>query len=287
MKILGNLTRGLLSHQKHLLYKLCILSIAFYRFSLWFFNKAPLLYSLTELRKIQYKATIWITSAFCTSPILGVKAITGLISIHLHLWKLSNRHQIRTAILPSNHVINTILKSRHFKNASPYCFSLENITFKQWLKIKSSIVDTNNHLNGIFPFFDSLNSKFSPQFRLIDKFPNCVSFHQANCKDKKSKAAHLYNIFFNTSLDPKSIIVVLDASVRNNIAMSISYVHSSPNDVRKTIHHAINVISTKAKLCYQIWCRPSYPNIRSHLYHCHYGCYSCSWMHLWFLLNIQ
>ena len=198
-----------------------------------------------------WQAIIWITGAFCISSTLGFEAIAGLILIYLHLQKLSNRHQIRTTTLPFNYVINTILKSRHSKNTLPHYLFLENVTSKQQLKIKSFIVDANNYLNGIFPSFDSLNSEFSPRFRLIVNFSNQFFFHQANHKDKESKETHIHNldnIFSNTSLYPKSIIVVLDTSVRNNIAMSISHVHSSSNDVRKTIHHAINVTSTKPKL---------------------------------------
>jgi len=37
---------------------------------------------------------------------------------------------------------------------------LKNMIFKQQQKIKSSIVDANNCLNGVFPSFDSLNSEF-------------------------------------------------------------------------------------------------------------------------------
>jgi len=50
MKMLGNLSRGLIPCQKHLLYRLCILPIALYGSSLWFYNKAPLSYLLKVLR---------------------------------------------------------------------------------------------------------------------------------------------------------------------------------------------------------------------------------------------
>ena len=69
--------------------------------------------------------------AFHTSPTLGVEAITGLIPIYLYLQKLSGRHEIKTATLPSNHVINITLESRHSKDVSSHYLSLENITFKQ------------------------------------------------------------------------------------------------------------------------------------------------------------
>jgi len=109
----------------------------------------------------------------------------------------------------ASHNINSLLERRHTKNSCLHCLSLENMTDKQRLKIKSSIINTNNCLNGIYPLFDFLNCKFSPRFRLIDNFSSHFSFHQANYKDKESKASHLCNlddIFSNASSDPKSIV---------------------------------------------------------------------------------
>ena len=102
------------------------------------------------------------------------------------------------------------------------------MTFKQHLKIKSSIIDTNNHLNGVFSLFNSLNSKFSSGSRLINIFSSCFSFYKVNHKDKGSKATHLCklnNIFTNASLCPNSIIIVFDTSIKNNIATFISHIH--------------------------------------------------------------
>jgi len=53
MKMLGNSTQGLSPYQKYLLYRMCVLSIMFYSFYLWFYNKVPLLYPLNKLNKIQ------------------------------------------------------------------------------------------------------------------------------------------------------------------------------------------------------------------------------------------
>jgi len=52
MKILSNLLQGLIPSQKCLLYRVCILPIALYKFPLWFYNKAPLVYSLKILRNM-------------------------------------------------------------------------------------------------------------------------------------------------------------------------------------------------------------------------------------------
>ena len=48
--------------------------------------------------------------------------------------------------------------------------------------------------------------------------------------------------------NPTSTIVVSDASIKNHIATSISHIHSFNKPVIKTIHRAINVTTTKAKL---------------------------------------
>ena len=52
MKILGNSNQGINPLQKCLLYKLCILSIALYRFQLWFYNHTLLSYHLKILEKM-------------------------------------------------------------------------------------------------------------------------------------------------------------------------------------------------------------------------------------------
>ena len=113
-------------------------------------------------------------------------------------------------------------------------------------------MNTNNCLNRIFPFFDSLNSEFSPSFRLINTISSHFSFHWANYKDKESKTAYLCkldDIFTKTLLDPKSVIVIVsDASIRNNVAMFILHIHLYSNNVEKTIHHAVNITFTKAEL---------------------------------------
>jgi len=102
---------------------------------------------------------------------------------------------------------------------------LEYITSKQQAKIKISINDANNHLNGIF--------------------------HKANCCSNKSKRAHynkLNELVFNISNEPNIVIVVLDTSIKDNIATSIAHVHSFNNPLKKMLHYAINITSTEAKL---------------------------------------
>ena len=138
-------------------------------------------------------------------------------------------------------------------------FFLKNMTYKQYFKIKSFIVDVNNCLNRIFPLFNTLNSKIFPGSRLIDSFPSHFSFHQANCKDKQSKSVHLWEldkIIFKMLSSTNMVIVISNASIKNNIATSITHIHSFSNPIKKTLHYTINVIITKAKL-FMIKCRIS------------------------------
>ena len=171
MKILGNSSRDLIPTQKRLLYRYCILLIAFYGFQPWYYNKAPLLYPLKILQSMQRRAVLQIVGVFCTLPTSSIKTIAGLIPIHLHIQKLNGRFYLRTHSLPSNHIINSMLEARSLNHANLHCFSLEQLTSRQQLNIKGSIVDINNRFNENFPLFSHFNCKFSPENKLIDISP--------------------------------------------------------------------------------------------------------------------
>ena len=131
------------------------------------------------------------------------------------------------------------------------------MTSKQQAAIKSSIVDTNSHLNEIFLSFDSLNKEFHPGNRLVDSFSNHFSFHKANHSSEERKFHHcscLNNIMLNTLSNPSTVIVVSDTGIKNNVTMSIAHVYSFNNPLKKTLHHAINITSTEAEL-FAIRCR--------------------------------
>lgn len=93
-------------------------------------------------------------------------------------------------------------------------------------------------INNIFLFFNSLNSEFSLGFRLVHIFSSRFLFHWTNCKDKYSKFAYLYNldnIVFNTLSCFNLIIVVSDINIRNNIAISITYIYLYFNPIKKIL----------------------------------------------------
>jgi len=52
----------------------------------------------------------------------------------------------------------------------------------------------------------------------------------------------------NTLSDPYTVIVVSDASIRNNINISIAYIHSFSSSTKKIFYYAIDIIMTKVEL---------------------------------------
>ena len=144
MKILGNLTRGLIPHKKQLLYRCCALPITLYRFQLWFYTEAPLSFLLKILGKLQRHVALWIMEAFKTSPLLGVEAIAGLIPIHLHLKKLSGRSELKAHSLPSNHILWFLMRYKSDSSSPPYPLSLSMLTACQCNLIRGHLVDMDN-----------------------------------------------------------------------------------------------------------------------------------------------
>ena len=49
-------------------------------------------------------------------------------------------------------------------------------------------------------------------------------------------------------VDSNTAIIILDNSIKNNIAISITYVHSYIKLVKKTIYHTVNITTMKAEL---------------------------------------
>jgi len=125
--------------------------------------------------------------AFYTSPTWEIKAIVRLIPIQFYLDKIISQHHLQITFLSKQHAINSILDQYHSKQ---YCTATTFLINKQCLKIKSLIIDTNNHLNEIVPLFDSLNKEFTLGFHLVDIFPDYFSFTSVCYKDPKTLVAY-------------------------------------------------------------------------------------------------
>jgi len=106
--------------------------------------------------------------------------------------------------------------------------------------------------NQFFLSFSFFNKEFKSGNRLIDLFSDYFSlhFHSSNTKKHIEK---LDKIALRASSNPSLTIVVSDASIKNHIATLISHIHSYNKPVTKTMHKAINVTTTEAKL-FAIYC---------------------------------
>ena len=119
------------------------------------------------------------------------------------------------------------MNAHHSKQAIPHCMAISYLTPKQCLKVKSSIVDINNHLNQVSPTFDSLNRELSLGFYLIDTFSDCFFFYIVNQKDAKAKITYqdkLKNIYKDLSNSHDTMLIISNTNVKNNITTVISYI---------------------------------------------------------------
>jgi len=111
------------------------------------------------------------------------------------------------------------------------------------------LADLANKINECFPSFNPLNSEFSPGLRVIDNFSDCISLNLFNKKkDDKSRTQLLNEIVLESFSSLSVTIIASDASIKNNIAMSIAHIHTYDKLLIKTIHHAVNVTSMEAEL---------------------------------------
>ena len=110
-------------------------------------------------------------------PTAGIKAISGLIPIHLYLKKLYNRFLLRDFLLSSNHIIKSIINTDRPHNQAKYCLSINSLILKQVLHLRSPLINMDNRCNKFLPSSTLLDKKFSLGNCLCNNFPDCFSFY--------------------------------------------------------------------------------------------------------------
>jgi len=201
------------------------------------------------LNKMQRRATIWILGAFKTSPTKGIEAIAGIIPVKFHLQKLARRSQIRPFALPTNHIIRNLMDdlSNLFMKPNPHL--VRSLMNRQMNITKGYLIDSCNKAYGIFPSFSPLNPEFTPGFCITDNFSDRFSFNLVNKKEKdKICAQELDKMVLQISSSPSMALVITDASIKNNIATSISHIHLANHPLIKTVYHAAFITSMEAEL---------------------------------------
>ena len=201
---------------------------------------------------MQRRAAIWILDAFTTFPSEGIEAITGIIPIRLHLQKLARRSQIRLFKLLINHILRNLMDNSLPLSIFPIPHSISSLTNHQKTATKDHLIDSCTKSYGIFPSFSPLNQEFSPGSCIIDIFPDCFSFNLVTKKNKekndKTCTQELNNMVLHNFSSPLTALIITDASIKNDIATSISHVHIANRPLTKTVHHAAFVTSTEVEL---------------------------------------
>jgi len=130
-----------------------------------------------------------------------------------------------------------------------HSLAMDKLIMIQRTKIKSSTVNSNNWSNELFSAFDRFHKEMSPVFHLIDNFPSCFSFHVTDRTNPTSLHNYFKALDFiikNSAFNFHTVIANTDASIKNNITISISHVISKYRDLSKKSHHTINITTTKA-----------------------------------------
>ena len=182
---------------------------------------------------------------------MGIKAITSLTPINLYLQKIGDRSQLRAHSLPSNHILRSLISSCNEFPLHQHPILLNSLTRRQCDLIKGHLVDMDNCFNEVFPSFEFINPELFPSYKIIDTHANCFSFHPfskwAN-HSINSQVQELDKIAIELLDAPLTALIILDASIKNNIATSITHTHIRDKLITKTLHHALNITSTEVEL---------------------------------------
>ncbi|KAJ3519912.1 hypothetical protein NMY22_g12985 [Coprinellus aureogranulatus] len=180
MRMLGNSTHRLSPKNKHILYHASVVLIATYRHRLWFYEGTKNVGALKTLSSMQYKAAIWITGAFRTSPTGGPELLAGLPSIHLHLRKLSERAVYWTATLSDTHPLRSLMPEDMRKGAKPHYSTACWLTPLKREKVREAISQTVKVLPKLTESFQPCAEEATPGTRLMDLYADQVDFNVFN-----------------------------------------------------------------------------------------------------------
>ena len=184
-------------------------------------------------------------------PLEGIEAIAGIILIRFHLQKIARRSQICPFKLPTNYILRELMDDSPLSSNNTNPHTIGSLSNHQKNIAKGYLIDSCNKAYGIFPSFSPLNPEFFPGYHITDNFSDRFSFNLVNKKEKEKDkicAQELDNMVFWNSSSYHTALVITNASIKNDIATSISHVHIANHLLTKTVHHAVFVTSTEAEL---------------------------------------
>jgi len=106
-----------------------------------------------------------------------------------------------------------LLSTKHSKGVSPYPQSLALLNDIQCACLKGPLLDTEASLLDLTECFDPLHAEATPGCRLLDSFPDRISFHPCNrssLRDCKTHLQSLDRLCLEASSSPSTLVVVTE-----------------------------------------------------------------------------
>lgn len=254
MKILGNSLCSLNLSQKCTLYRACVVPIATYRFRLWYFDGAQCKAALKSFTSMQWRAAIWITGIFRTSPMGGAESLVGLIPIQLYLQKLARRADYYITTLVPNHPLRALLSHRHAGEALPHLRSISLMTEAQKAKVKGSLMCAKKHMDTLTERFEPMLDLNCPGKCLLDKHREAVSFMELISRKEEEVKYHLDTLDWEmnqASKDNRTVLVVTDTSLSHKgkfQAVSSAFIHHRGSLIKSITRVAGHTTAPDAEL---------------------------------------
>ncbi|CAA7270843.1 unnamed protein product [Cyclocybe aegerita] len=249
MRMLGNSTRGLLPKQRCLLYRSCVVPIATYGYCLWYFNGACNKGAMNQLKRMQQKAALWITGAFCTSPTGGLEALMGLIPVYLMLKKLATHAVYRVATLSDTHPLLSMLGKRLLKRAEPHTCSAVLMTPAMRGKVKSTVMEVDERVHTLTESFKPFAPEARPGDQLLDCFVDRLHFDKRD--PAQDRLPYLDKLIAKARADPLTVLAATDGSVPQSNqyqVASTAIIYKRHRELERTCYVSGRVTAPDAEL---------------------------------------
>ena len=88
----------------------------------------------------------------------------------------------------------SLLSAKHSKGTPPHPQSLALLNDTQCARLKGPLLDTEASLLNLTECFDPLHAEATPGCRLLDSFPDRISFHPCNRSSLRDCKTHLQSL---------------------------------------------------------------------------------------------
>ena len=112
--------------------------------------------------------------------------------------------------------VMSLLSARNSKGTHPHPQSLALLNDAQCACLKGPLLDTEASLLNLTECFNPLDAEATPGCRLLDSFPNCISFHSCNRSSLNDHNTHLESLdrlCLEASSSSSTLVIVTDVSV--------------------------------------------------------------------------